>query len=83
MDPTVYINQPTQVIAVFKNNHCYPAKFYYKNQLITVKEVGLQHPTHSGQKILYIFNVSDGQTDYQLEFNTSSLSWKLVALINV
>ncbi len=83
MDPTINVNQPIKVIAIFKNNHCYPVKFYYKNQLIIVQEISLQHPTHSGQTICHIFDINDGQTDYRLEFNASSLQWKLIALINV
>jgi len=82
MDPVTHLNQTIEVVAIFKDNHCYPAKFVYQSKTIVVEELNLHHQNRHGQTIIHVFDVSNGQTDFRLEFNTQTLIWKLVALIN-
>ena len=41
-------------------------------------EIGLRHPTVQGRRTLHIFDVTDGQADYRLEFDSVTLVWRLV-----
>ncbi len=88
MNPIIAINQPIDVIAVFKKDTskrliCLPAKIRYKNQEILITTMALHHPTKIGKRMIHIFDVSDGTNDYRLEFNAESLSWRLQAMITV
>jgi hypothetical protein len=83
MDPIIHLDQIIEVIAIFKNNRCYPVKFLYQSKTIIIKELNLYHQSYHGQNVIHIFDVSNGQTDFRLEFNTQTLIWKLVALTNV
>jgi len=47
---------------------------------ITFTETGLQHPTQKGQRMVHVFDMTDGKADYRLEFDAEVLSWKLVAI---
>ena len=80
MDPTKLINQSVEVIACYRKN-CMPVKMKHKNQIIIFSELGLKHPTMKGQRMVHVFDMSDGLNDYRLEFDAESLTWTLVAMI--
>lgn len=46
-------------------------------QVITITELGLRHPTARGTRTVHVFDVTDGQTEYRLEFDSERLSWWL------
>ena len=54
-----------------KKTNCLPAKIRYQNQEIIIKQLALDHPTKAGQRTIHVFDVSDGQNDYRLEFDTN------------
>jgi len=86
LDNTLLINERVEVVAVFKkdtlaNKVCFPAKMKYKNQQIEFSELGLKHPTVKGQRMIHVFDMSDGVSDYRLEFDAESLIWTLVAMM--
>ncbi len=86
MDPVIYINKIVDVVVVFnhKNNPniCMPIRIKYQNKNIDLIELGLRHPTRKGSRSIHIFDMSDGQNDYRLEFDSESLLWKLIAITN-
>ena len=80
MNDELFLNEPVQVIAVFKNGHhpCTPIKFKRASgREVTVTEVGLRHPLPHGTKTVHAFDVTDGGTDYRLEFDSERLQWRL------
>ncbi len=80
MNDETFLNESVQVVAVFKPGHhpCQLLKFKRANgREIAVSELGLRHPLHQGSKTLHIFDVTDGGTDYRLEFDTERLTWRL------
>lgn len=84
MDPIEYINERVDVAAVFRRRSepkslCFPAKFYWRGQEIIISELGLRHPTSAGQRMIHVFDVSDGKNDYRLEFDAEGLTWTLAA----
>ena len=81
MNDELLLNEPVQVVAVFKSGHhpCMPIQFKRRNgQLIKVSELGLRHPLLKGSRTVHAFDVTDGGTDYRLVFDAQQLTWRLV-----
>ena len=54
-----------------------PVRFRWSGKLFEVKEITYSWQTRDGRDNIYYFSVSDGQTLYELSFDTSSLLWKM------
>lgn len=85
MDPTNYINKDVNIVAYyFKNNarrlRCFPKRMEYDDKRVDFTETGLVHPTKQGQRMIHVFDMTDGNADYRLEFDAQALSWKLIAI---
>jgi hypothetical protein len=50
----------------------------FEGRLVTFTETGMAHPTTKGQKMVHVFDMTDGNADYRLEFDAETLDWKLV-----
>jgi len=57
-----------------------PAKMVYHGREIVFTELGLYHPTKRGAKMVHVFDMSDGESDYRLEFDAERLSWTLTSI---
>jgi hypothetical protein len=80
MNDELFLNEQVQVVAVFKAGHqpCRPIRFKRANgREVTVTELGLRHPLPRGNKTIHAFDVTDGGTDYRLEFDGEQLTWRL------
>ena len=80
MNDELFLNEQVQVVALFKGGHhpCTPVKFKRASgREVTVTEVGLRHPLPHGTKTVHAFDVTDGGTDYRLEFDSERLTWRL------
>ena len=80
MDNEHLLHERVQVIATFQNglSLCVPRKIRRANgREITVTELGMRHPTYAGAKTVHIFDVTDGQSEYRLEFDSERLVWHL------
>ncbi|MCL2037694.1 hypothetical protein FWG95_01670 [Candidatus Saccharibacteria bacterium] len=62
------------------NNAARPHKMIYQGREIVFTELGLYHPTKRGQRMVHVFDMSDDESDYRLEFDAERLSWTLVAI---
>jgi hypothetical protein len=87
MEDATLINQDINVVAYyFKGKDqpkCFPKRIEYKGRQITFTETGLRHPTTKGRRMVHIFDMTDGQADYRLEFDATSLGWKLVYIADM
>ncbi len=86
MDPTIYVNERVDVVAVYKKRGdigvlCVPSKMRWRGQEISLTELALRHPTVAGKRMIHVFHVSDGTNGYRLEFDAEALTWTLVAII--
>lgn len=55
-----------------------PIKFRRKGgREIVITEVGLHTPDMRGRKTVHLFDVTDGEADYRLEFDGEGLRWRL------
>jgi hypothetical protein len=76
------LNERVAVVVVFESgaHPCRPVKFKRKSgREVVISEVGLVHPKHDGIKTRHVFDVTDGQADYRLEFDSETLVWRLTA----
>lgn len=76
-----YLHEPISVDVVFDVNlphRCTPKSFTKKNgRKITITEIGLIHPKFDGIKTHFMFDLTDGSSDYRLSFDTERLEWFL------
>jgi hypothetical protein len=86
MDPTIIINERVDVVAVFRRRGdiatlCMPCRMRFRGRDIELRELGLRHPTVAGKRMIHVFDMSDGEADYRLEFDAESLTWTLIAML--
>ena len=80
MDDEVFLNEIIEVVAVFQsgNRPCRPVKFRRKNgREVVITKIGLGYDRERGARTMHIFDVTDGQADYRLEFDSVTLVWRL------
>lgn len=80
MNDEIFLNERVDAVVTFGTglNPCVPVKFRRANgREVTIAEIGLRHPTTKGRRTLHVFDVTDGQADYRLEFDTERLTWHL------
>jgi hypothetical protein len=82
MEDVITLNQDVMIVAYyFKDKDqpkCFPKRMEYEGKQVVFTETGLRHPTHKGQRMVHVFDMTDGSADYRLEFDAMSLIWKLV-----
>ncbi|MGE5298676.1 MAG: hypothetical protein ACM3KF_01405 [Acidobacteriota bacterium] len=80
MNDELFLNERVDVVARFgaSTQPCVPVKFRRKNgREIVVTELGLRTPVAAGRKTVHMFDVTDGEADYRLEFDSERLTWRL------
>jgi len=80
MNDETFLHERIDVIVVFGRGYhpCKPIKFRRASgREINISELGLHHPFSKGRKTVHIFDVTDGEADYRLEFDSERLVWHL------
>lgn len=80
MNDEIFLNEQIEVLTAFGNglNPCRPLRFRRSSgREVTITEIGLRHPTSAGMRTVHVFEVTDGGTDYRLEFDSERLTWRL------
>jgi hypothetical protein len=80
MNDETFLHERIDVIVAFGEglNPCRPLKFRRAGgREIEVTEIGLRHPSSRGQRMVHLFDVTDGSADYRLEFDAERLTWHL------
>lgn len=82
------VDQRVDVICSFRakgdiQTLCFPHKMRWKEKEVVFKELGLRHPTSKGQRMIHVFDMSDGLNDYRLEFDAGGLTWTLVEVLSL
>lgn len=82
----IEFNDRIEVVAIFKSRGdpaslVMPVKMRWGKKEITFSELGLRHPTKKGQRMVHVFDMSDGVNDYRLEFDAEMLTWTLIAIL--
>lgn len=80
MDDEQFLNERVDVLAVFSPGwqSCKPLKFRRASgREVIITKIGLGFPHERGSRTVHIFDVTDGQADYRLEFDAERLTWFL------
>jgi hypothetical protein len=80
MNDELFLNERVEVITIFGEglHPCRPIRFRRASgREVTITEIGLRHPSVQGKRTVHIFDVTDGGTDYRLEFDSERLTWML------
>lgn len=80
MNDEIFLNERVDVVAKFGTglNPCVPVKFRRASgREVVVTEIGLRTPLAQGRKTIHLFDVTDGEADYRLEFDSERLTWRL------
>jgi hypothetical protein len=85
MENIININKDVSVVAYYFKNagkrlRCYPKRIEYEGKSIIFTEMGMRHPTKKGERMIHVFDMTDGQADYRLEFDAQQLTWTLIAI---
>jgi hypothetical protein len=85
MDQVNLINKDVNIVAYYFSSNvrrlrCFPKSMEYENRRITFTETGAIRPVEQVNGKVHIFDMSDGDKDYRLEFNPATLNWKLIAI---
>ena len=88
MDNVTKIDKEVNIIAYYFHNRgprlrCFPKSMEWNGRRITFTETGLLHPTKKGTRMIHVFDMTDGQADYRLEFDAAGLSWTLVSIADL
>ncbi len=72
------IGKQVSVIAAFgRNARLRPLRFKWSGRQVDIKEITYEWTTSRGKNKLLHFSVTDGNTLYELSFDTSSILWRL------
>lgn len=85
MENIIEINKDVNIVAYYFHNRgtrlkCFPKRMEYEGKRVEFTETGLRHPTKKGQRMVHVFDMTDGQADYRLEFDAANLTWTLVSI---
>ena len=85
MENIVQINKDVSIVAYYFRNmserlRCFPKRMEWDGKQITFTETGLRHPTRKGARMIHVFDMTDGNADYRLEFDAEQLTWTLISI---
>jgi hypothetical protein len=88
MENVTKIDQEVNVVAYYFHNkgmrlRCYPKVMEYNGRRITFTETGLRHPTRKGMRSIHVFDMTDGNADYRIEFDAHQLTWTLISISDI
>jgi hypothetical protein len=88
MENVITLNKDVSIVAYYFHNRgsrlkCFPKKMEYAGKSVTFTETGLRHPTKKGTRMIHVFDMTDGQSDYRLEFDAAALTWTLVSIADM
>lgn len=82
MNGCTAVNKEVTITAMYFRNRrelkSYPKRMEYNGNTVNFIESGLQYLIKRGQKMVQIFDMSDGQDTYRLKFDENEFNWILV-----
>jgi hypothetical protein len=85
MEKTVNLNKEVNVVGYYFKNAgrrllCFPKRVEFDGKSVTFTDDGRRRPIKKDGQLIQLFKMSDGQASYQLEFDDSAASWKLLSI---
>ena len=82
MSNRVTINKEVAVTAVYFHNSTelksFPKRMEFEGREYTFIESGLRYLVQKGQRLVQVFDMTDGVADYRLRFDDNQKLWTLV-----
>ena len=73
----VDVNEPVEVVAVFKTNRVVPIEVKWNNIVYKITQIDLLHTIYDGSTPIHYFSVTDSENHFRLAFNAKNLKWTL------
>lgn len=88
MENVLNINKDVSVVAYYFRNtgerlRCFPKRIEWEGKQVNFTETGLRHPTKKGARMVHVFDMSDGNADYRIEFDAEHLTWTLISIADI
>ena len=80
MNDEILLHERIDVLATFSPGitPCRPVKVRRSSSKeVVITKIELGYPHERGSRTVHIFDVTDGQADYRLEFDSATLAWWL------
>ncbi len=58
----------------------WPWLVHWRGNRYMITKVGFHHTVRDGRTLYHVFSVTDGNSFFKLQFNTDTLSWKLIEI---
>ncbi len=82
MSNCIAVNKEVNITALYFRNRrqlkSFPKRMEYNGNTYTFLESGLQYLIQRGQKMIQIFDMTDGRDTYRLKFDDAAFNWTLV-----
>ena len=84
VDVQQFINKEVSVNSMFfsgrGNFRSFPREITYDNQQVTFVESGMRYLLQKGHKMVQLFDMSDGHSNYRLQYDTQEYTWTLLKI---
>jgi hypothetical protein len=81
------INKEVDVTALYFGGKSelksFPRRIAYDNREITFLESGMRYLVQKGNRMIQLFDMSDGIRQYRLQFDPQAFTWTLLRITNV
>ena len=57
-----------------------PSSLYWRGRRYTLSQMGFHHTMRDGRTLIHVYSMTDGTTFFKLQFDTETLSWKLLEI---
>ncbi len=78
------INEEVSITSVYfrpgRHMRGFPKRMEYEGREYTFIESGLRYLIHKGQQLFEVFDMTDGNQNYRLKFDTGENIWTLVGI---
>lgn len=73
------VNEKVSVLTIFNSttNQVLPYLLKWNQRKYIITKIGFRHKVSSGNTLHHIFSVTDGNTFFRLNLDTSNLHWTL------
>lgn len=82
MSKRVAINKEVAITAVYFHNSeqlkSFPKRMEFEGREYTFIETGLRYLIQKGQRLIQVFDMTDGHSEYRLRFDSDQKLWTLV-----
>ncbi len=80
MAETIDESVSVDLLSNHQRGRAYPWVIHWRGNRYMMTKIGLHHTLREGRILFHLFSVTDGNTYFKLQFNTETLSWRLLEI---